>query len=97
MTSERSKRRDFFALVFISKSISKKLLIVNIVGIKALRFFFIHPSYIYLHVVDCLGILVVLVHKKLTRKAPILTSKGFFQSWLNCKPVTLLLQVCSHW
>ena len=27
MTSERSKRRDFLALVFISKSISKKLLI----------------------------------------------------------------------
>ena len=27
MTSERSKRRDFFVLVFISKSISKKLLI----------------------------------------------------------------------
>ena len=27
MTSERSKRRDFIALVFISKSISKKLLI----------------------------------------------------------------------
>ena len=26
MTSERSKRRDFLALVFISKSISKKLL-----------------------------------------------------------------------
>jgi len=29
MTSERSKRRDFLALVFISKSISKKLLIKN--------------------------------------------------------------------
>ena len=27
MTSERSKRRDFLALVFISKSVSKKLLI----------------------------------------------------------------------
>ncbi len=27
MTSERSKRRDFLTLVFISKSISKKLLI----------------------------------------------------------------------
>ena len=31
MTSERSKRRDFFALVFISKSISKKLLIKIII------------------------------------------------------------------
>ena len=28
MTSERSKRRDFLTLVFISKSISKKLLII---------------------------------------------------------------------
>ena len=28
MTSERSKRRDFLALVFISKSISKKLLLL---------------------------------------------------------------------
>ena len=27
MTSERSKRRDFLSLIFISKSISKKLLI----------------------------------------------------------------------
>ena len=27
MTSERSKRRDFLALIFIAKSISKKLLI----------------------------------------------------------------------
>ena len=30
MTSERSKRRDFLTLVFISKSISKKLLIKNV-------------------------------------------------------------------
>ena len=30
MTSERSKRRDFLALVFISKSISKKLIIKKI-------------------------------------------------------------------
>jgi len=29
MTSERSKRCDFLALVFISKSFSKKLLIKN--------------------------------------------------------------------
>ena len=28
MTSERSKRRDFLSLIFIAKSISKKLLIV---------------------------------------------------------------------
>ena len=27
MTSERSKRRDFLSLIFIAKSISKKLLI----------------------------------------------------------------------
>ena len=31
MTSERSKRRDFLSLIFISKSISKKLLIKIIV------------------------------------------------------------------
>ena len=31
MTSESSKRRDFLALVFISKSISKKLLIIIII------------------------------------------------------------------
>ena len=30
MTSERSKRRDLLSLIFISKSISKKLLIKNI-------------------------------------------------------------------
>ena len=29
MTSERSKRRDFLLLIFISKSIPKKLLINN--------------------------------------------------------------------
>ena len=29
MTSERSKRLDFLSLIFISKSISKKLLIKN--------------------------------------------------------------------
>ena len=29
MTSERSKRRDFLSLIFIAKSISKKLLIKN--------------------------------------------------------------------
>ena len=29
MTSERSKRRDFLSLIFISKLISKKLLIRN--------------------------------------------------------------------
>ena len=34
MTSERSKRRDFLSLIFISKSISKKLLIkkIKIIG-----------------------------------------------------------------
>ena len=31
MTSERSKRRDFLSLIFISKSISKKLLIKMII------------------------------------------------------------------
>ena len=31
MTSERSKRRDFLSLIFISKSISKKLLIKIVV------------------------------------------------------------------
>ena len=30
MTSERSKRRDFLSLIFIAKSISKKLLIIII-------------------------------------------------------------------
>ena len=34
MTSERSKRRDFLELVFISKSISKKLLISLFVKIR---------------------------------------------------------------
>ena len=29
MTSERSKHRDFLSLIFISKSISKKLLIIR--------------------------------------------------------------------
>ena len=36
MTSERSKRRDFLSLIFISKSISKKLLIKNIFIMKNL-------------------------------------------------------------
>ena len=31
MTSERSKRRDFLSLIFIAKSISKKLLIIIII------------------------------------------------------------------
>ena len=31
MTSERSKRRDFLSLIFISKSTSKKLLIKEII------------------------------------------------------------------
>ena len=31
MTSERSKRRDFLSLIFIAKSISKKLLIKKII------------------------------------------------------------------
>ena len=31
MTSERSKRRDFLSLIFIAKSISKKLLIKIII------------------------------------------------------------------
>ena len=44
MTSERSKRRDFLSLIFISKSISKKLLIKDIflltfVGIEAIPLF----------------------------------------------------------
>ena len=30
MTSERSKRRDFLSLIFISKSISKKLLVKKV-------------------------------------------------------------------
>ena len=34
MTSERSKRRDFLSLIFITKSISKKLLINIFPGIK---------------------------------------------------------------
>ena len=35
MTSERSKRRDFLSLIFIAKSISKKLLIkVNAIALK---------------------------------------------------------------
>ena len=44
MTSERSKRRDFLSLIFIAKSISKKLLIKDIflltfVGIEAILLF----------------------------------------------------------
>ena len=31
MTSERSKRRDFLSLIFISKSISKKLIVIIII------------------------------------------------------------------
>ena len=37
MTSERSKRRDFLSLIFISKSISKKLLIKIFVNIEIKR------------------------------------------------------------
>ena len=38
MTSERLKRRDFFALVFISKSISTKLLIKLLIIIIKIHF-----------------------------------------------------------
>ena len=39
MTSERSKRRDFLSLIFIAKSISKKLLIkINLFITKKVKY-----------------------------------------------------------
>ena len=46
MTSERSKRRDFLSLIFISKSISKKLL-MKCMYFRNFTTLFVKYSYLY--------------------------------------------------